>query len=121
MPRAVLCLGCGRPSTKVTKGRCPRCRLEKDRADPYQSPEWRRISKEARDRIVECAICGSRKRLIVHHRHARKEGGADVQENFMGLCGEGAINMPWRSCHSQYEADKRTGKDTWLRRTVEAL
>jgi hypothetical protein len=45
----------------------------------------------------------------------------DVQENFLILCGAGAVGVPWESCHSQYEADKRNGKDTELRRLVESL
>lgn len=44
-----------------------------------------------------------------------------MQENFVILCGAGAVGMPWESCHSQYEADKRAGKDTELRRLVESL
>jgi hypothetical protein len=45
----------------------------------------------------------------------------DVQENFLILCGAGAIGVPWESCHNQYEADKRAGKDTELRRLVDSL
>jgi hypothetical protein len=122
MPRATLCLSCGRPFWPYKKGRCPECQSARDKADFYQSQEWKRIAKEARRRGGnECAVCGSRGRLIVHHKRARKEGGPDVQENFVLLCASGAIGMSWDSCHNAYEADKRTGKDTELRRIVEAL
>lgn len=122
MPRAVSCLGCGRPTPHAVKGRCPECRRELDRNDFYQSPEWRRIARAAKaDPDAACTICGSTKRLIAHHSHARREGGPDTKENIVLLCGEGAIGCDWQSCHSQYEADKRTGRDTELRRLVEAL
>jgi 5-methylcytosine-specific restriction endonuclease McrA len=123
MPRAVLCLDCGRPYWPHRKGRCPECQAKVDRADYYQGDEWKRIRAEARRRGGdECAVCGARGvRLITHHKKPRKEGGADTQDNLLLLCGEGAVGMPWDSCHSQLEADRRLGKDTELRRLVEAL
>lgn len=120
MTMAVICLDCGRPTTEAKRGRCPSCRRERRRKSHYQSPAWKRMAARAR-RDGECAICGSRKRLVVHHKQARKEGGQDDESNFALLCGEGAIAQKWDSCHSQYEADKRLDKDTDLRRQVEAL
>jgi 5-methylcytosine-specific restriction endonuclease McrA len=122
MPHATPCLDCGQPAPSLKKGRCPNCQRERDRNDYYQSPEWRRIAREAKQRGGnECAICGATTRLIAHHVHARRDGGPDTKENTVLLCGAGAIGCEWQSCHNQYEADKRTGKDTPLRRLVEAL
>jgi len=121
VPHATVCLDCSKPTLNPKKGRCPECQRERDRNDYYQSPEWRRIAAAAKRRHRECAICGSTQRLIAHHSHARREGGPDKEDNIVLLCGAGAIDCEWRSCHSQYEADKRTGKDTPLRQLVEAL
>jgi HNH endonuclease len=121
MPHAVPCLDCNRPTDPGKKGRCPDCQRGRDRADYYQSAEWRRIAAAAKRRGGACAICGSPERLIAHHSHARREGGPDKEDNIVLLCGAGAIGCEWLSCHSQYEADKRTGKDTPLRLLVEAL
>src|SRR4051794_17293174 len=114
MPHATLCLDCRRPAQCV-RGRCPDCTRARNQADYYQSPEWRRLRKAARARADECAICGSTTRLIAHHSRGRAEGGADDLQNVrVLLCGAEAIGKPWLSCHNQYEADKRTGKDTEL-------
>lgn len=122
MPRATLCLDCGRAYWPPKKGRCPDCQKAKDSADYYQSAKWRRIAREAKARAgYSCVICGSRVRLIAHHGKPRKEGGPDTQDNIFLLCGAGAIRQPWESCHSQYEADRRSGKNTQLRQLVEAL
>lgn len=123
MPHAVRCLDCKRLSSESP---CPRCQRARNKARAatsfYQTPEWRRIRAQAqRLNGRACAVCGSTERPTVHHREGRSEGGMDVQENFLMLCGAGAVGVPWRSCHAQYEADKRAGKDTELRRLVEGL
>lgn len=59
-----------------------------------------------------CAICPSTYRFTVHHKVNREEGGPDTLDNLVGLCGKH---------HTQYEADRRAGKPTQLRRLVEAL
>lgn len=123
MPIAVRCIDCGRPKPESPCADCKRKR-NKARAKKsfYQTPEWRRQRAQARrDQGDECIFCGSTERPVTHHKTGRKEGGKDVQSNFVILCGAGAIGVPWRSCHSQYEADKRAGRDTELRRFVEAL
>lgn len=123
MPRATLCLGCGATVslTEIRKGRCPACRRRQNAQDFYQSPQWRRLARRAKRLHGACAICGSTSRLTAHHAHARRKGGPDTEENIVLLCGADAVGMPWDSCHSQYEADKRTGKNTELRRLVDAL
>lgn len=122
MPHATPCLDCGAPTPFPKKGRCPQCQRERDRNDYYQSAEWRRIAAHAKRRGGgACAICGSTERTIAHHSQARREGGTDAVPNIVLLCGSGAVGMPWLSCHSQYEADKRTGKHTELRKLVESL
>lgn len=110
MPHATICLGCGRITGNAPKGRCPSCQRERDRNDFYQSPEWRQLA--ARAKADACDICAGSERLTAHHSHARRDGGPDKEDNIVTLCG---------SCHSQYEADKRAGKDTELRRLVDAL
>jgi 5-methylcytosine-specific restriction endonuclease McrA len=112
VPHALVCLDCGDVTTEPRKGCCPDCARARDRADPYQSPEWRAKAKALKKRLRECAICGGTERLTAHHKQARKAGGPDEEANLMLLCG---------SCHSQYEADKRAGKDTELRRLVDSL
>lgn len=123
MPHAVRCIDCGHPSPESPCSGCRRRRNQKRASESYyQTPEWKRKRAAARRRLGDsCAICGSTERPITHHRKGRAEGGEDVQGNFMILCGAGAIDQPWDSCHSQYEADKRAGTDTELRRLVEAL
>jgi HNH endonuclease len=112
MPLATICLDCGRPSTQIRKGRCPECARERDRNDPYQKRSWREIRKVSIKEMCEIPGCGSTERLVGHHSIARREGGPDAKENIVTLC---------NPHHSQYEADKRTGKRTHLRALVEAL
>jgi len=124
VPHAIQCIDCGALGPESP---CPRCRRRrnKERAATsfYQSPEWRRLSAEARRLNGDaCAICGSTQRPTTHHlKNRRTEEGRDEMSNFVILCGAGAIGVSWNSCHSQYEADKRAGKDTELRRRVEFL
>lgn len=123
MPIAVRCIDCGRHKPESPCADCKRKRNRKRAATSfYQTPEWRRQRAEARrTQGDECIFCGSTERPTTHHKDGRREGGRDVQSNYAILCGAGAIGVPWNSCHSQFEADKRAGRDTELRRFVEAL
>ena len=113
MPHSGPCIVCGHlhPTSP-----CPVCKQKRDKrrnqASPYQTPTWKRLAAQARWQQRSCAVCDSTHRLTAHHREARKEGGPDDLSNLLVLCG---------SCHSQYEADKRNGRDTPHRRLIEAL
>jgi 5-methylcytosine-specific restriction endonuclease McrA len=103
MPMARPCIDCNRPTTGT---RCPDCAAGRTRPRRrngfYQSPEWRRLSKAARDRDQgECALCGSTNRVQAHHRVHRKEGGPDTLENLVSLCAR-----CHRAAHSRPSVDR---------------
>jgi hypothetical protein len=105
------CVDCGAHARTLTRGRCNVCRRKQDRASYYQSPQWRTI----RALLIHdaCDLCGSTYRLTLHHTQGRRRGGSDRPENLRWtLCG---------TCHSRYEADVRTDRDTELRRRIEAV
>jgi 5-methylcytosine-specific restriction endonuclease McrA len=37
----------------------------------------------------ECALCGDTGKLSIHHILPRSQGGDDVKENLIALCGDG--------------------------------
>ena len=82
------CLICGR----ITTGsKCPPCR----RADPYEQPAWRALSRFVVSRDGSCRQCGSSYYLSAHHVIPRSEGGADHPANLIALCG---------ACHRREDA-----------------
>ena len=111
MPLTVPCLDCGCLIERPIRGRCLSCRKEQNSNDFYQTKKWRRQRRKVKAKT--CDICPSTERLTAHHSKPRSEGGSDAPENLkVTLCGKD---------HSQYEADKRAGKDTELVRLVDAL
>lgn len=61
-------------------------------ADPfYLSAEWR--AARARQGDKWCAVCGSTRRLVLDHKHERKDGGADLDP----------ANLEWL-CHAHHQA-----------------
>lgn len=108
MPLAVACIDCGQPTLRSP---CPTCTSSRNRASPYQRPEWRRLARNA-TRGRTCDVCGSGDRVTAHHMNPRTDGGPDALENLLPLCG---------SCHSQYEADVRHDRDTPHRRLIDQI
>ena len=99
MPMARPCIDCHKPTILT---RCPECARGKSRPAPhgssYQTAEWRKLSKQARQRDQgECTLCGSTNRVGAHHRIHRREGGPDTLENLISLCA---------SCHRKAHAFK---------------
>ncbi len=48
---------------------------------------WRRLTNQVIDEQGgQCLICGKRAALTCHHVMSRRDGGADVRENLIGLC-----------------------------------
>lgn len=87
---------------------------DRNQRSPYVTREWRRLSQAVTARDGRCQVpsCGSTSRLVAHHLENRREGGPDAMDNLVTLCA---------SCHSRYEADRRAGRRTALRRAVESL
>lgn len=63
----------------------------------YQSPEWAAARKAQPNKW--CAVCGSTKRLILDHKHERKDGGADLDP----------ANLEWlcQPCHNRKTAEAK--------------
>ena len=64
------CLTCGRLTTKGS--RCVTCRKAKDRARGTPTERgydsgWARLSRQIREDVGECAVCGTTERLTVDH------------------------------------------------------
>ncbi len=104
---------CGR---LTTSSRCSACQSKKDRkrnrASFYQTPMWRALAQECIERDGNCLLCSSTTRMTANHIIARADGGPDVVENLMTMCGR---------CHSTYEADLRYDRSTDLRRRVDEI
>jgi 5-methylcytosine-specific restriction protein A len=86
--------------TTNTAGRCDdhqsqHQRAYNDQTSYYRSPEWKQLRDAclARD-YNQCVACTGTNRLTAHHLKPRAEGGADVLDNLLTLCG---------SCHSRLE------------------
>lgn len=99
------CLDCGRITSQS--------RCSDHSKTYYHSKEWKRLKRAAKRAMpAVCTVCDSTERVTLHHKQGRSEGGLDLLENLMWLCGV---------CHSQYEADKRQDRNTDLRRIVDSL
>lgn len=96
--------------------RCAPCRSSRDRVrnrtSYYQTPQWRSIAHACVERDGCCLVCWSTLRLTANHIIGRADRGPDSVENTMTLCGD---------CHSTFEADARYGRQTDLRRRVDAI
>jgi 5-methylcytosine-specific restriction endonuclease McrA len=77
------CLDCGR---LAQASRCRICQTKRDRSNPYTTPEWRALSRQAIMRDRACAQCGSTWLMSAHHIIPRAEGGPDTLENVEVLC-----------------------------------
>jgi 5-methylcytosine-specific restriction endonuclease McrA len=91
------CLDCGR---LAQRSRCRICQTKRDRANPYWTPQWRRLSAAVTARDGACVECGSTRHLQAHHDVGRAEGGPDAPENLVTLCA---------TCHARLEAERRSG------------
>lgn len=112
MPLVTLCSKCG---AFTERSPCEKCRpKQKRQPDYYRTREWRDLAREARKHYDRCSIpgCSRTYRLTFHHLIPRKQGGPDVLENLIAMCGK---------CHSQYESDVKHEKDTEIVRKVNAL
>jgi hypothetical protein len=77
-----------------------------------RSPEWDRVKRRFKKTHPTCAVCGSRKRLTVHHiipYHLRQE--LELEEsNLITLCEEGCHFLighwkSWKSWNKTMRAD----------------
>jgi len=125
MPRGILCRRCGRVRSSSPCTDCAEViKREKEQRvalikqnSYYTTPAWRRLRTMAarifRERfgIEGCIVCGSLLRINWHHVVPRSEGGPDSVSNLCPLCGRH---------HTELENDIRAGRDSELRRKVEA-
>lgn len=113
MSTATFCLDCR--TITPTGPRCPACARKRnqtrDEASPYKTRRWRQVSTAVRRQAGHCTVCGSTRRLTVHHLQGRDD--ADI--------GRGPFEVLCASCHSSYEADKRNGHVTDLTRVIDSL
>lgn len=91
---------------------------------PHPKPPKRVVDRDAvREKLLSdrsCRLCGKRGKITVigdrtyvaglsgHHIVPRGQGGDDVPENIVPLCGDGV-----RGCHGEVETNKR-----WIRVTL---
>jgi hypothetical protein len=60
---------------------------------------WRKLSKQVIALYGnKCAVCGSKKGLVAHHKIAWIEGGTDTLDNLVALCNK---------CHPKIENDSK--------------
>lgn len=113
MSTATLCLDCR--TVTPTGPRCPACARSRNQArdarSPYKTRRWRQTSAAIRRQAEHCTVCGSTRRLTVHHLQGRDD--ADI--------GRGPFEVLCASCHSSYESDKRAGRITDLTRLIDHL
>lgn len=64
-------------------------------------PAYTRLVRALLWRERECELCGKRKAESAHHAVSRKQGGDDIIENLVALCGDGV-----RLCHGEVEASR---------------
>ena len=99
IPRPCRAAGCITPTTNPS-GRCDTHtrqanREHNQRTTYYHSTEWRTLREACLTRDYhQCVLCGSNNRLVSHHIHARKDGGADTLSNLATLC---------HYCHNKVE------------------
>ena len=73
-------------------------------AEVYNKVEVRRLDDLLRLTVIDrdnynCVVCGSRRRLEVHHIMPRSKGGGDNKENLVTLC---------YKCHNEVEEEEYT-------------
>ncbi len=63
--------------------------------------EYLKLARSVLARYRECELCGRRRSLSCHHFVARGDGGDDIAENLLALCGDGT-----RNCHGAVERSR---------------
>lgn len=71
--------------------------------DPKRAPRVRdpELLRRMRYEFEECVLCGSVD-FSIHHVLKRSQGGDDVRENLVALCGHGTAG-----CHGRIEAAEK--------------
>lgn len=72
----------------------------KRRRRHVETPGW--WKKQQRRKTGKCVLCRRTRKTSWHHLVPRSQGGGDVEENLVELCGDGTTG-----CHGDIEARRR--------------